>query len=1026
MDVEHVPPSPADLGAVLNEPLAVVHASMDRMWAEWIHEQLERAGIVATLSRYTNEGTTSLAAQLESGLRRFSRLVVIFSAPFMVSVAAPDAEWAEAITRARVMQDRLIPVLIGRCALPTGFWQLAPINLFGVNEEAVASERLLRRVVTMENGGTGHQNTSSESGFVRYPGRAPELVNAHLPSRNPQFTGRLEHLDQIRALLTGNRVSLMPNTLYGLGGVGKTELAKEYAHRFGADYDLIWWIRAESRAAARASLAELGARLGADPTASRGECIRHAHEALRRGTPYSRWLLVFDNADDISEALDLLPASSSCGHVLITSRNLDWRDFGASVMVEVYPRRESIEFLRRKVPDISIENANGFADSVQDLPLALEHAASWYRETGRSAAEYRELMESEFRILFADRKFYPVLTLGDGRAEDDDGSEPDAGYVRTVASAWLVSAQTMADDQRNPARKLLEFLSFFAPVPVPLDLMRAAPAGLLPRDLELHLADDVAIRDMFRAIATRSLARVYAPAEGNPRDMLEMHRIVQLFIANSISTERADRYRRAARMALVATAPEDPEAPRNFPAYAEIIPHLAPTGAMRSLEEEVLQLILDISRSLLRQGEYDSCLTLVRRALSHWSTVLEPADEMLLTLRRSESLALSGLGDQVSRLAINRDVLRLATAVHGEDSPVALRARGSIAAALLWLGRVTEAEEVARAVLETTRAEHGEEAGLTLRAICNYAAHLRLAGRHEEALELDRAVYRLRSASSSGAREVIIARTSLARDLRELGLAFEAAQEQEDNYGTSVMELGRYEPETLRAMEELAIIRRFAGRYEEAYELGLIALERSEAQLGQEHPDYIGSLANLAGYCRFLGETNRGRRLARDAYEKAQRIIPAPNPIRAATATNLAVFLRADGELEEATDLDRQAFEELRGILGDGNHCTLACQINLANDMALSQDLEGAKRLHSDAWNKLAELRGIDHPQTVLARMNLDLARERLGEIGPEVREELIERAEEQYSNGRGMTPFERAQAAAREWLSCDIPLPLY
>lgn len=1041
VEVEQAPAAaPARLEPSADGPLAIVHASMDRMWAEWLGEQYEQGGVPVKLVRYEADPDHTLAEQLASGLRSYPRLTVVFSAPFMVAVSGTDEQWAEAIVQARPLADRVVPVLVGRCKLPSGFWLLEPVNLFGVEDGPTARHRLLRRADANGGGPGGGQaaqveepaDLAAENGFLRYPGRAPDLTNEQLPGRNAQFTGRRDHLDLIREGLTGNRVTLVPHTLYGLGGVGKTEIAKEYAHRFGPDYDLVWWVRSESRAVARASLAKLGEALGADPTASRGECIRYAHEALRRGQPYQRWLLVFDNADDVRETLDLLPKSSGSGHVLITSRNPDWSAQGTSVPVDVYPRRESVEFLRRRVPEISTEDADGFADAVQDLPLALEHAASWYRETGRSAEDYRELMDTRFRSLFRDKQFYPILTLGtQSEADGRQSAEPDSEYVKTVASAYLMASQTMADDQRNPAMKLLELLSFFAPAPVPLDLVRAVPDGLLPRDLQLQLKDEQATLDMIRAISTRSLAKSHTPADGQDRrHTLEMHRVVQLFTANSMAPDRVDATRMAARMALVNAASGYPEDPRNYRAYLEVIPHLTPTWALRSHEPGVHKLVLDACRSLLRQGEYKSCETLVRRALPEWEQELEPTDEDLLTLRRCLGLARSGLGDQLDRLRINTEVLELATRSSGADSDIALRARGSIASALLWLGRVQEAEQEARTVLETVRGKYGDEDARTLREMFNYAAHLRLAGRHKEALELDRTVHErylaLRREGVSETRETLIARTNLARDLRELGYAYDAAQEQEDNYAACVAVLGQGDPETMHAMIELAVIRRRAGRYEEAYEMGGLVLERHAAQLGENHPDYIKVLTNFAGDCRFIGQTARGRELAREAYEKAQEIIPSPNPIRAATATNLAVFLRGDGDLEEATRLDTAALAELRQILGDRNHYTLACQINLANDKALSGNLEEAKQLHEDAWTKLSQLRGAEHPHALLARANLELTLAALGEADPRGLEGLLTRVQEESKSGVGMTAWERRSVSRRDWLNCDLTLPMY
>jgi hypothetical protein len=122
------------------------------------------------------------------------------------------------------------------------------------------------------------------------------------PPRNPHFTGRQAQLDGIRTALTQGRPGTA-TALRGLGGVGKTQLAVEYAYRFAGDYDVIWWIDAERPALIADQLGQLAEALdlpGADAEIACAE--------LRRR---DRWLLVFDNAGDLDRAQQLLERSLS-------------------------------------------------------------------------------------------------------------------------------------------------------------------------------------------------------------------------------------------------------------------------------------------------------------------------------------------------------------------------------------------------------------------------------------------------------------------------------------------------------------------------------------------------------------------------------------------------------------------------------------------------------------------------------------------------------------------------------------------
>src|ERR1035438_7846010 len=186
--------------------------------------------------------------------------------------------------------------------------------------------------------------------------RTVPLIWGNVPQRNMNFTGREDLLAELRrrqgptgdkritAVVPGDP---MPRALQGLGGVGKTAVAIEFAYRNRADYDLVWWIQSDQLPLVRSALAALAEPLGLEAARASGieAAVAQVRDALRRGEPYSRWLLIFDNADEPDELYKIIPQGP--GDVLITSRNNHWQSAVSTVQLNVFTRAESKEFLIR-------------------------------------------------------------------------------------------------------------------------------------------------------------------------------------------------------------------------------------------------------------------------------------------------------------------------------------------------------------------------------------------------------------------------------------------------------------------------------------------------------------------------------------------------------------------------------------------------------------------------------------------------------------------------------------------------------
>ena len=294
------------------------------------------------------------------------------------------------------------------------------------------------------------------------------VIWGDVPARNKNFTGRDDILDRLREGASSRVTAVLPESgpgssesdpgnpipqgVHGLGGVGKTAIAIEYAYRYRSDYDLVWWIAADQLPSVRGSLAELAKRLGleASPAAGVDGLIAAVRDALRRGEPYSRWLIVFDNADQPEDIKDLIPTGP--GDVLITSRNHRWESVISTVPMDVFRPQESRDFLLKRVrKGLTEADAERLAKELGHLPLALEQAGAMLAETGMPADEYLRLL-----------KDHAAEIMSEG---------PPSGYPRSMTAAWKLSVDAVKRS-RPQALEVLRCCAFFGPEPIPRDVFR--------------------------------------------------------------------------------------------------------------------------------------------------------------------------------------------------------------------------------------------------------------------------------------------------------------------------------------------------------------------------------------------------------------------------------------------------------------------------------------------------------------------------------------------------------------------------
>src|SRR4051794_5784424 len=169
-----------------------------------------------------------------------------------------------------------------------------------------------------------------------------------VPPRIASFTGRAEELDRLDAILMRDKpvavtqASVGRAAVQGMGGVGKTSLAVEYAYRYRGLYAGVCWCPAETRTGLLSALAGLAVTLGA-ATTDEADVEKAAKGGLRRlAKQRATWLLVYDNVPAPDAIADLLPSAGA--RILITSRFSDWSEVADEVELDVLPPQEALGF----------------------------------------------------------------------------------------------------------------------------------------------------------------------------------------------------------------------------------------------------------------------------------------------------------------------------------------------------------------------------------------------------------------------------------------------------------------------------------------------------------------------------------------------------------------------------------------------------------------------------------------------------------------------------------------------------------
>jgi tetratricopeptide (TPR) repeat protein len=354
-------------------------------------------------------------------------------------------------------------------------------------------------------GAVGATKDRAEIDFAALYRRAPKQIIHHNIEYNSNFIGREEDLARLDAVFASGLTAALTNSgsaaaVSGLGGIGKSVLAREYAWRNRSRYQGEWWIRAGRPETLLEDLVELGGHFipGLRTTDDRPKAVRATLDHIWQGEYALPWLLVYDNVEKPGDIEHLTPRGGA--HVLITTRWPHWDD-AAEVTIDVFSKEVAVEYLMKRARKKDPNGAARLAEALGYLPLALDQASSFCIDGYCTFDSYRAQLAD-----FLKKK---------PRKGNSKGQYPDSIYATfNLALDNVINGNAERGIAAIPeAEQLLKVFAFLAPDRIPMDLIRS------------DVLTDIQKSEAATALQEAALIRIGTYEDGSPH--ASVHRLVQ-------------------------------------------------------------------------------------------------------------------------------------------------------------------------------------------------------------------------------------------------------------------------------------------------------------------------------------------------------------------------------------------------------------------------------------------------------------------------------------------------------------------
>ena len=685
------------------------------------------------------------------------------------------------------------------------------------------------------------RTTNLVAGAIPEPAKvAPPPAVHNLPRRPAQvFVGRSTALGQLHGALAEDTQAVVTQAVYGLGGVGKSELALHHAEAHRADYSLIWWITAEDRGQIQAGLAALAARLCRE-IALVGTTTDAAEWGLAWLQAHHGWLVILDNINEPEDVEQLLGQLTG-GHILITTRrDTGWEQIAHPIRLDVLdpgPAAELITARTGRHSDADKEGAASIAAELGNLPLALDQAAAYITRTRITPAAYMQ------RLLQHPADMYAAP--GSGSAQ------------RTISRVWDITIEAIREHNVQ-AIELLHILACYAPDSVPRGLLGGNEG-----------TDKIVVDEALAVLNSYSMITL-------TDDVVSMHRLVQaVILASALSDEEArgfvDETPLTTALEWLSDAlPVNPN--RNvaeWPLLRALVPHAERLAALFPASSQPVELAavqLGFAAFQDSQGQYEQALALRQSALGIYETNLGPDNQTTVAALTHVAFSYWRLGRHTEALPLEKRALEITEDALGPDHVSMAFRLSNLATTYRELGQLDEAVPLYKRAIEIYEKNLGPDDQETAGAMDNLATTYTDLGQADKALPLQQRALEITEADLGADHPFTAIRlNNLASTYSRIRQEDKALLLRQRALEITEAALGGDHPSTAIRLNNLAFSHKVLGQVDKALPLQQRALEITEAALGEDHPSTAIIRKGLVHTYRELGQVDKAMLLEQRA-----------------------------------------------------------------------------------------------------------------------------------------------------------------